>query len=692
MRFIRQNPELNDAIEALDRPFSLAKGDVSAAWKIVMQDATAASFIRNEIRKCDESTRYFLENYFAIISLQGDARTLYPLWDSQEMFLERVEPKIKSKERCFIMVDKARQQGISNVTQGTVFKKVLFTERCNALVIAHVPSSAENLLAMSKRAYEQLPWWMRPEAAGEARRYMFFERKKPEDNITDPGLNSRIWVDAANKEGGVAGISFSIRVLHLSEISSFADPDTLTDGIFPTLNYPDELAIIESTGRTRRNFFYRFWKEVESNPEAFEWDLLFVPDYAVSYHFVKLAPGERIELTKAELLITKRAKEEYNFSVPEGYFKWRRAEILQYLAVKGSDDKFYQEHPTTVEESFIATGLGAYPRARLREIELEDCRPPERVGEISLADDDMTPILTLAPYDKQHNYPKSDTPGTRLSVWEEPQSGREYYLGADCAMGIEGGDYSCIQIFKLPVKCEPTEQVAEWHGWIGTRQFGRVIAALGYWYNTCEIAPEANDVGREVIGTLNHELNYPNWYVWRVPDKRRNTMTNFLGWKTQANTRGSIISNGIDAIVQRWCILHSLPLLEEMMDFSDDGEGRIEGDDGHDDRVFAKLIALYCSKQYTIGRGNQGMGQAPKPVEQTSQIPSVPPPMTVTPNDILDLIKAGKSGKPIPPQVFLAPVHMLSAKEDDIMRRARAGVPAFVEKTAGDDWNRGNFN
>lgn len=692
MRIIRQNQELNDAIEALDVPFALAKGDIQQAWQIAMTDATAAEFIRGEIRKCTQSIRYFLENYFAIVSRQGDARSLYPLWHSQELFLERVESKILRGERCFIMVCKSRQQGMSYVTQGTVFWKTLFTERCNTLVISHNPGSAENLLAMSKRAYDQMPWWMRPEAGGEARRYMFFERKRPEDNIVDPGLNSRIWVDAANKEGGVAGISFSIRVLHLSEISSFADPDTLTDGIFPTLNYDDELAIIESTGRGRRNFFYRFWKEVRTSPQDFEWDTLFVPDYVVSYHFMPLAPGETLERTKEEDLIAQKAQEEHGLTIRDGYFKERRHSIRQYLATSGSADKFHQERPAFEAEAFIPTGLGAYPRDKLREIELEDCCPPELVGEITLAGDDVTPVVTISAYDRETNCPKSDCPGARLSVWEKPQVGREYYLGADCAMGIEGGDYSCIQIFKLPLRCEPTEQVAEWHGWIGTRPFARVIAALGYWYNTCEIAPEANDVGREVIGTLNLELSYPNWYIWRVPDKRKNTVTNFLGWKTQANTRESIISTGIDAVVQGWCKLHSLPLLEEMMDFADDGDGRIEGDDGHDDRVFGMLIALYCSKQYTIGRGGQGAGQSPKSEPEQEQAPTVATPIAITPEDIIALLKAGKSGQPIPPQVFLSPARMIATRESDILARARAGIPAFVAQRGDDGWNRGDFN
>jgi hypothetical protein len=61
-----------------------------------------------------------------------------------------------------------------------------------------------------------------------------------------------------------------------------------------------------------------------------------------------------------------------------------------------------------------------------------------------------------------------------------------YYIGADVAMGVRGGDYSVAQVLDSKKR-----QVAVWRGHVHPDHFATVLAALGYYYNTARIAVEA---------------------------------------------------------------------------------------------------------------------------------------------------------------------------------------------------------
>jgi len=592
MRILRANRELYEPLAALDLHLRQCKGDFVEAWNTL--DSKGLEFVQGEIARCKQSLRYYLTNYHIIANtVTLELSAVFPLWDSQELILDRVCSARREDRALRLLICKARQQGASSVTEGICFHATILNRNTDTLVLSWCPNHAEYLFSMSKCAFLNLPWWMQPEVQYDAKQYLVFNNKDPHADYFTKGLNSSIRVDSATREFGFAGMGRTPKIIHISELASWPDPKVLTRGLFPAM-HGKILAIAESTANGYKNFFYDFWTDCQKGDTEMEWETLFIPDYAVNYHFVELEKGEKLELSQEEKDIQVQAKQTYGIRVPNGYFKWRRASIRETIATEGSDEGFYEQHPVTAEESFQSSGDCPFPKAILRRLLISTCEDPKLVGEIDLGESLHAPVVAMSQWSAQ-NPQNSRRTGTRFAIWEEPIPGRRYFLAADVAEGVQR-DFSCIEVLKMGEGMEPDEQVAEWHGWISLEKFAWVIGAVGYLYNGCDVCPEANDMGRVVIKELYRGLLYPAWYIWKQPDKRKNIYTNFLGWKTQYNNVGTLNQTLAYAVQEGSLVLHSKDLIREMLHFTDEsGSGRYSGAEGEDDRVSAMRMAIYCA-------------------------------------------------------------------------------------------------
>src|ERR1700739_646053 len=198
MRFRRKDKYRDEAIELLDAYYEKAGHDLRTAYSLL--DVFSQTFITTEIERCVTDCRYYAENHHCIATESEGIRTLNPFWDSQEIFYDVVLEEQKKTGKVKICVLKARQLGQSTVSEALIFHKTIFTEACNSLVVAQDPDQTDYLFNMSRTAYECLPWWMRPECRYDAKgNYLIFDRKRPEDRVTNPGLRSQILCQASNK-------------------------------------------------------------------------------------------------------------------------------------------------------------------------------------------------------------------------------------------------------------------------------------------------------------------------------------------------------------------------------------------------------------------------------------------------------------------------------------------------------------
>ena len=186
-------------------------------------------------------------------------------------------------------------------------------------------------------------------------------------------------------------------------------------------------------------------------------------------------------------------------------------------------------------------------------------------------------------------------------------------MGVDVAHGIKARDFSVAEVIRIGRKQQPDVQVAEWHGWINAQPFGHVVAALGYWYNTAQIAVECNDIGLTTNNELMRVIEYPNIFRWKHYDKVKNFISDFTGWFTNVKTRDQIIDKLRMFMDDRAIILRSETLIDECFDFTQQEQGgKFRGWGTNDDRVMAIQIAVFCAHDSEWGIAASLQPRGPK--------------------------------------------------------------------------------
>lgn len=202
----RQNPEIVEGLQALERRYILAKGNEPEAWSSLT--TAEMDFVCEQLYKCTRGpgTRgiiHFLCNYFFIKTKQAGLIPMYPLWDSQQILLEAIDKKWRAKQAVWFMVLKARQLGITSVVEGIILALTIFNKNWSSLLLADEPSQTEYIFEMSRNGYELLPWWMRPEKRYDVKgHHMIFDRNNEVERIQNPGLKSQLIAESANQRTG----------------------------------------------------------------------------------------------------------------------------------------------------------------------------------------------------------------------------------------------------------------------------------------------------------------------------------------------------------------------------------------------------------------------------------------------------------------------------------------------------------
>lgn len=565
-------------------------------------------------------TRFIKQRWWEGKSLPGKCSGIgWAKVASVELIPEQTFVDIQTSTKTFIAEGVVTHN--STFGEGALMWKTVFRPGTHGLVAAQDVAQTTYLMDMARLAFDQLPWWMRPNKRYEARgKYIEFDHKDASLRQSSSGLKSAIYAEAANKVSGCS-IGKTLSVGHISEVSSWVDVDVLNEQIFPAMRLSKDLiCIMESTARGRDGFWFPLWNKAMAGKLG-DWVPVFVPAYVMKEY--SLPTDSTFQMTKEEVGIRDRIQREEGAMIPDGHFAWRRV-VVEEFSLQGEDpDKFMQEYPETPTEAFQSSGLCAFDKRKLQIILNTTVRRPDFVGEIGL-EGRTEPVVQLHPHDPHEEAPSTEIVGCRLRVWEQPESGRTYYVSADVAQGIKGGDYSCIQVIRIGHGMEPDEQVAEWHGWISPTPFSRVLAAIGYWYNEAEIACELNEFGRTTGTELWRILEYEKLYQWKHNDKIKNFLTDYLGWVTNGKNRDELITKMREAIADENYIIRSEDLISEMFDFGNDGGGRFEAVTGHDDRVMSAMIGRYCAHESDSGF------QPSKSKSEVKKRPGRPRPLAMT--------------------------------------------------------------
>lgn len=504
-------------------------------------------------------------------------------WNRAQRYVEsiRLRTQRAGKPERYATL-KARQFGMSRYWLHCSIEFVLRDTTAPALIIADEEANAKKLLEDGKIMCSRMPF--KVPRKYENRSQLYFG---------EPILG---YIDIETAQSADPARSRTYRFVHATEPGTWKDPETKIASLnqaVPTA--PGTVLSYEGTARGRSGWWYEFWWAALEGRNDYR--AIFFPwwyDRTFDYSD-PLFPGDR-EAIAATLDDEEKALLRLGLDMAQ--LKWRRACIRNSLF--GDVDLFHQEYPSTPEEAFLTSGRPCFPPQHVMRA-LAQCEAPIWRGDVLLGE--------LDPIKGTRHFTLAQNERGALKLWSHPVRGRMYCIAADPGDGLEGGDFSAAQILDM----ETGHQVGEFNARTPPYQFGRVLAAIGWHFNTAYLMPEIERNGIAVLEALKEE-GYHMIGRRAVFDSAGRITGRKLGWSTNVRSR-PLVFNAIRAMLSEGeAKINSIVLCRQMLDMFVDDQGREDHPTGkHDDCVLAYGIALMARKDAV----DAGVLEDAKPMPRT---------------------------------------------------------------------------
>lgn len=476
----------------------------------------------------------------------------------QERFMDRFDDEFDSERPVRIIVLKARQMGISTVTQGIGFGCTTIFDDFKGLTIASENDNSQHLQSMSKRFYEtyQFKQFFTPK---------YLSKTEIEWKENNSGLQT------ATARTATTGRGKTIRFVHGSEVAFWDNASILMAGLrqaIPTA--PRTVIVLESTANGVGNYFHTTWQEAEEGSEYipffFPWFHQAEYDAAYLYDADAVVPSPFYYKDEEERILHK-------LGVRDSQLVWRRWAIRSLCG--NNLNTFHQEYPSTPEEAFISTGMNVFPLPSVQKI----YQPLD--GQVGRLVRD-TGTIRFVP----------DISGP-LRIFRKPAPDRDwgmYFVGGDPTR-TSRGDYACGQV----VNRRNYEQVAVFRQRIDPMSFAEELVKLAKYYNDAMLTTEKEGAGYGTIGRM-VEMNYPNLYRGRPADKDPGIVQDTYGFSSSFKSKEGYIAYLIKLIGDVDVKIHDRQTYHELINYvrMDNGEFGPADPKGHDDTVTSLGITLYC--------------------------------------------------------------------------------------------------
>ena len=488
---------------------------------------------------------FYAKSALKIRTKEGEIKPL-ALNPAQKILHDAVEKQIASEGKVRVIILKARQQGLSTYVGGYLYHSVSQRKACKAMVITHHADSTRALFDMTKRYHEHCPPILKPHTKYSSRKEISFDI-----------LDSSYVVSTAGGDKSVAR-GETLSHLHCSEIS-FWPKSTAADnwnGLTQAVPNTKGTAIfVESTANGVSNIFYDLWNGACAGTNGYV--PVFIPWF--------LDPSYRQEKSKN----FERTPEEIDlceeFNLDDEQLMFRRVKIAQ-----NGIDLWNQEYPATPEIAWLTSGRPVFDLENLAK-NIKETRDLEQ--RLALEDEDWNP---------HHR--------GELLIWRPHDPGEMYVIGADCSMGVRGGDYSVAQVLDSKKR-----QVAVWRGHVHPDYFATILYHLGEFFNHAFICVENNSHGILTCTRLAKDMGYSNFYTEVIHDKLTDRETVKLGFSTTAKTKPLIIDQLRAAVRDNEIELNDKTTIKEMMSYIVTQTGAMQAEQScFDDCVMALALANHC--------------------------------------------------------------------------------------------------
>jgi hypothetical protein len=500
--------------------------------------------MQREVRKrLFEDFTFYAKHALKIRTKEG---TIVPLVlnDAQKIFIKVVIRQLQTTGKVRVVVLKGRQQGLSTIIEGIIYWWTSQHKAVKAIVMTHQGDSTKALFEMCKRYHSSCPEVLKPHTKYSSRKELAFDL-----------LDSSYMVATAGGESVARGET--IQLAHLSE-AAFYPPATAKDNINGLMqaipNSAGTFVFIESTANGIGNPFHEIWTNAvngtnEYEPVFIEWFLQ--PEY-------RMPVPEGFERTPEEDELVKK------YGLDDEQLMFRRKKI----AVSGLE-MFQQEYPCHADEAFLTSGRPVFNPQQLQGL-IE--KSPDIVSRLELISEEF-----------------EEASRGSLLLYKHVDPGEVYYIGADVAMGVRGGDWSVAQILD-----SKKQQVGIYRSQVHPDYFATVLNALGHFFNTAKIAVENNNHGILTATRLGKDLAYPNIYFETAVDKQTENETVTYGFRTTVKTKPLIIDKLRQAYRENDIVVNDKVTLRECMTYVVKDDGKLEAEAGcFDDCVMSLAIANF---------------------------------------------------------------------------------------------------
>ena len=203
----------------------------------------------DEVMKCLNSPKYFIENYLKIVTIDKGL-VPFEMYDFQRKMVDTFH------DNRFTICKLPRQSGKSTIIVSYLLHYVLFNDNVNVAILANKSSTARDLLGRLQLAYEHLPKWMQQGVLNWNKGSLELEN------------GSRI-VAASTSSSAVRGSTFNI--IFLDEFAYVPNniAEEFFSSVYPTISSGKSSKVMIVSTPHGMNMFYKMWVDATNKNNNF---------------------------------------------------------------------------------------------------------------------------------------------------------------------------------------------------------------------------------------------------------------------------------------------------------------------------------------------------------------------------------------------------------------------------------------
>lgn len=529
------------------------------------------------------SSRQFIENELwiqpdlAVEDLDEDERAsqtnvaelqrFAPLNRNQVEIVNDYDYQLETKGEVGQIVLKPRKQGTSTLYEALLVLEAHRRPGLDGVVIAHNDETSQYIYGITRRFFENLdPTWTPLTntsdilKSGTTIPLVYRGRSHP----------SKITIGTAGTK--TLKIGTTTDFVHCTEFAYWPDAEAVYTLMRQSLRTRGSICIIESTGEPG-SFFEDLWKLARKG--KIPMTPLFAPWYYKTVAILPLFKEHEYGLFPVEVIgesgdiLDYETFREEELDIYQRYrddgmtwehLNWRRFCLMGRCS--GRMINFKKLYPLTEEEAFLSKVTSVYPMTLINELERE--AESARAVEMEISPD----LKKLNPYSGRAVKVEGSNVVLNAPIlcWVPPEEGGRYVVFCDPSEGTVRGDWSVVDAWKLPVRGERVEQVAQWRGRVDEGRVAEICFAMSNYYNHAPIVPEVNKSG--VLVVLKNRMRGAN--LWPRPREdtkiKWGTPTDY-GWSTNTRTKPLMVNFGVECVIRRVVKINSQQTLREMKDY-----------------------------------------------------------------------------------------------------------------------------